>query len=810
VPHRGLAQKGSAAANRKDGFANRQNRSGVSEVARVQVAHVAPTVALSTRPEPCSGKDVTSAHSEAASQRNLRLPSGSIVAIVASAAMIAQQVAGKATRDALFLSHFSVKTLPAMMGVSAIASLAAALWLSRMMLRHSPAKVVPVGFGASAVVLLATWGLSFSTPRLAALLLYLDTSLFGAAMISAFWSLINETFDPHASRRAVTAIAGGGTLGGLLGGLAAWRMSSVIAVSTMLPLLSAASLLSMWGSLRLRPRDGAPAAALKRAAGTSAGGTLADLTLTPLRVLRGAPYLRNLAVIVALGAVTSGLLDYVFSAEATRTFSKGPALLSFFACFWLVVGILSFLLQVLFGKLALEKLGIAFTVALLPAVVVFGGAVGLAVPGLWSTSILRGGEATQRNSLFRAAYEMLYTPLSEEKKRSTKTLIDVGFDRIGTVAAAGIALLALVVADARAEVILLVIAIASAIVTLARSRALHRGYVAVLEESLRKEASKTGGAAASLAVMPEERVEIRDQIVQHLDVRPHAARVAADGLAAATYDASMLAIAELRSGDPERARAVLSGEAPLAPLVVPFAVLLLADKEFHADAIRALRKSVRRTTGQLVDALCDEDSAFDVRRRVPRVLSECWTQEAVDGLIRGSGDARFEVRYACARALLKITGHAPTIVIASEKVFALVKTEVTISKDHLDSQQEPEPDEEEDEPPALVDRLLRDRIDRSLEHMFTLLALHLDRQSLRLAFKALHESDERVRGTALEYLETVLPDEVRDAVWPFLGEERPMRPPRSPLAILADLRSTSEPVALAPASVPVRTIAAGA
>src|SRR5208282_994231 len=97
-----------------------------------------------------------------------------------------------------------------------------------------------------------------------------------------------------------------------------------------------------------------------------------------------------------------------------------------------------------------------------------------------------GAEATQRNSLFRAAYEMLYTPLSEEKKRSTKTLIDVGFDRFGTVVAAAITMVALRSAGARVELVLLVIAIACAMVTLTRSRTLHRGYVSVLEESLRK------------------------------------------------------------------------------------------------------------------------------------------------------------------------------------------------------------------------------------------------------------------------------------------------------------------------------------
>jgi hypothetical protein len=750
-------------------------------------------------------------------RRNVRLPLGAGFAVVASAAMVAQQVAGKATRDAFYLSNFNVKTLPAMMGFSAVASLVIALWLSRMMLRHTPAKVVPAGFGLSAVILLGTWALSFPAPRLAALALYLYTSLFGAAMISAFWSLINETYDPHASRSAVTAIASGGTLGGLLGGLAAWQMSSIIAVPTMLPLLAGASLLSMWGSWSVRRRMQNPVPSEKSAGDGQAPAkvvpdTLADMTLAPFRRLRGAPYLRNLAAIVALGAVTSGLLDYVFSAEATRAFSKGPALLSFFSCFWLVVGVLSFGLQVLFGKLALEKLGIVLTVALLPAVVVFGGAVGLVVPGLWSTAVLRGGEATQRNSLFRAAYEMLYTPLSEEKKRSTKVLIDVGFDRIGTVTAAGVVMLTLGVAGGHAEMALLLLAIGIAIVTVARSRSLHAGYVAALGEGLRKEAAKAGVSIPSTSLSGDEKMAVRDAIVDNLVALPHgqelaalaagdverATALSADTRSASTpaqvaeaLDTSLHAVSELVSRDPERVRRVLSSEVLVRP-VVSIAILLLADRDLHGEAMRALRKWAPKVIGQLVDTMCDASAAFDVRRRIPRVLADHPTQDAANGLLCGMADERFEVRYECGRALLKITEHDRGVVIAQQQVIALVKKELLLGKDVLESQPAPELDEEEGEAPALIARLLRDRIDRSLEHIFTLLALNLDRVSLRLAFKALHETDERLRGTALEYLETVLPDEVRDAVWPFLGEAHPMLPPRPALEILADLRRSNK------------------
>lgn len=72
--------------------------------------------------------------------------------------------------------------------------------------------------------------------------------------------------------------------------------------------------------------------------------------------------------------------------------------------------------------------------------------------------------------------------------------------------------------------------------------------------------------------------------------------------------------------------------------------------------------------------------------------------------------------------------------------------------------------------------LLRDRADRSLEHVFTLLALILPEEPLRLAYHGLHTADRHLRGTALEYLERVLPPKVREQLWPYLEPEGDPRP----------------------------------
>ncbi|MBK7586146.1 MAG: hypothetical protein IPI67_38930 [Myxococcales bacterium] len=713
------------------------------------------------------------------------VPAGARLATLASAAMIAQQVAGKATRDALFLSTFGVTALPAMMAVSALLSLVVAFWLARMTLRHSPAKIVPALFGASGVLLLGLWALSFSLPRLAAILLYAHTALFGATVISAFWSLMNEAFDPHAGKRAVAWIAAGGTLGGVLGGIAAWRASTVISVPTMLPLLAGTNFLCVASTYRM-------AAGATRPRSESAASTEAAAA-NPLRSIRDAPYLRNLGLIVALAAITSGLLDYVFSSEAMMRFATAPELLAFFAVFWLVVGVLSFVVQLSLGRLAVEKLGLALTVALLPAVVVLGGAVGLAVPGLGSTAILRGGEAMQKNSLFRTAYELLYTPISEEKKRSTKMLIDVGFDRVGTVLASAITALVLWLVPGRTEVLLLVVAIGCALVTVTRLRPLHRGYVRMLEQSLRKGAEVEPVGRQSISREGRAQIAAEDALVEQLEDRraqalPESSSERPAELQERTdsLDEAIRAVIDLRSGNPQRVRRVLSADGLAAPLV-SFAIALLADKQFHLDAIRALRKVATRSTGQLLDALCDENVEFDVRRRIPRVLSVCSAQRAADGLVRGLSDERFEVRYACSRALVKVAGPSSGVVVSREVVTAIVLREASLGKEIWEGQTSPPFDEEEDDAPGLFERLQQDRIDRSLEHVFNVIALHVDPASLRIAFLALHADDLHHRGTALEYLETVLPDEIREAVWPYLGGARPMRPARPAQEILADL-----------------------
>jgi hypothetical protein len=506
----------------------------------------------------------------------------------------------------------------------------------------------------------------------------------------------------------------------------------------------------------------------------------------------------------------SSLLDYVFSVEATAAFGRGQPLLAFFSLFWLAVSVVSFVLQLALGRLAMEKVSLATNIAILPGIITLGGAVGIAVPGLMSSALLRGSEAVQRNTLFRSAYELLYTPLAEDRKRVTKAVIDVAFDRLGTLAGSGIAFIVVqwLVGGSNVQLsFLLGVVVLFALATFPVTRGLHTGYVAALETGLRDGEGKLDAASLDdeRATVAKD-VAVRDELVERVEA------LRSDGgnhrFASGILhepDSLLSRARALLAPDTDGARRALDGWTHGSTPLTGMAILLLAHKTLAPDAHATLRKIAPVVTGQLIDALLDREMDFVVRRRIPRVLAACPTQRSADGLLFGVTDERFEIRYECGKALLKVTDVNPEIIVARERVFEAIRHEMEKWSPETTKASELDEDPTGAEYPAFVSDLIADRRNRSLEHVFAILSLVLEREPLRMAFRALHHEDQRHRGTALEYLQTVLPPELRDAVWPSLSEEAPLPEPRPTQQLLDELtRATS----LSNAHRPAKTVAA--
>lgn len=685
---------------------------------------------------------------------------------MAAGALVAQQVAGKAVRDAFFLSHFAVETLPAVLMGSAALGTAAILAFSRLVARHGPARITPALVTIGAAGFLGEWGLSFGHPGAAALAVYAHMAVFGATLVSGFWSLVNERFNPYTAKRIVGRIGMGASLGGVAGGAIAWAAAGHVAVASMLLLLTALNLLCLPALLLLR------AGAAERSSGPRE-----PLAGTGLEIVRESPYLRDLALLVGLGALAEAALDYALNAEAAHAFREGGALITFFSLFHGGVALMALGVQVFGARRALETLGLAGTAATKPAAVVLGGLAGLLAPHLWSAALARGLDAVLHNSLYRSGYELLFTPLPEDRKRPAKAIVDVGFDRLGTLAGGAAAFLAVSLAPSLAPQALFTLASAAALAGLVLCRRVHGGYVLALEESLRSGALRLdpGDIIDSTTRLTFARTSLvldRETLLRQIQALRGEARVrvsavaggpsVSGGDALAGEDGLLAAAAALRSGGVAEIRAALSRdlESPLVGVVIP----LLARNDVFLEALQALRRAAPRVTGQLVDALLDPSQPEAVRRRLPRVLRACATQRSADGLRLGLSDAVFEVRYECGSALARIAERTPGITLPAEAAYAAALAELRTA--------EGQPEEARQ---------------RRLEHVFHLLSLVLEREPVRIAHVAV-QSEGALRGTALEYLETVLPGDVRDALWSFLGvREPPGRSLRRPQSLVGEL-----------------------
>ena len=692
-----------------------------------------------------------------------------LYATLAAAALLAEQVGSKAARDALYLSNFPVTTLPWMLIGSAVFTLVMVGLTSRAMLTHDPSWLVPRALLGSAMLLLGEWGLAHTFPRLTAVLVYLHVASLGALLISGFWSVVNETFDPRSAKRHIGRITVAATLGGLLGGVLAERVAVMLPIIWILPLLAALHFYSALTLFRVRP----PAAALERARETSPERAAAQ----GLQTLKKAPYLRNLALLVFVATAAAALLDYVFKARAVASIDSGAALLRFFAIFHTATGVGTFLVQGIASRIPMERLSLAARVNAYPLTIGAGAAAALAFPGIAAAALARGAQQVLQNSLFRSGYEVLFTPVAPRDKRATKAIVDVGCERAGDAVGGGCVRLLLVLPAAMVAPALLLLAAVLALVGYAAASRLRRGYVRQLEQRL-----LSGVYRIDLHELedPLNRSMVLPTLATKVLPRLETGEIAAAGARAAaesggdhgprTDDVLLLRIEELRSGDPARVAAALE-TGPIGPELAPHVVPLLAWDAIYPYAARALGRARPQIEGLLVDRLLDASEEFAIRRRIPALLAESSSRVVIEGLLQGLLDPRFEVRFRSGHALARIHDRDASVPFDRHRVFAIALRETRVDRSVWESQRLLDGLEAGDENP-IVDEYLRQRANRSLEHVFTVLSLALDKKPLQVAFKGLHTDDPILRGTALEYLESALPQELREHLWPFLEDRR--------------------------------------
>src|SRR5579864_6729643 len=126
-----------------------------------------------------------------------RISSLLLQAFFIATVMMAWQVAAKTTRDSLFLSVYDpVTALPPMMVAASLSSILMAVLNARLLHRYGPSRVIPIGFLLGALLHGVEWVLLPDFPGPVAIAVYLHHVALGSVLLSGFWALANERFDP--------------------------------------------------------------------------------------------------------------------------------------------------------------------------------------------------------------------------------------------------------------------------------------------------------------------------------------------------------------------------------------------------------------------------------------------------------------------------------------------------------------------------------------------------------------------------------------------------------------------------------------
>ncbi|MEM7448650.1 MAG: hypothetical protein AAF355_10445 [Myxococcota bacterium] len=361
-------------------------------------------------------------------------------AAATGASLLAQQVAGKSVRDAFFLSIFGSSELPGMMLGSALLSILLAFVLSKSFRRHGPTPILSGSLLLSSIFYAIEYWLCIHTPRITAIALYLHQSVIGAISVSAFFLLIGETLGLRDAKRCLPRIHTGVTFGAFFGGIAAIRIVAETDFSIMFLLLATTHALvgcvTFVPFLYRKPCSSAIEVNTTRHASN-------DIGSIKNRAFRDV-YLRNIAMLVLVSSAAATLLDFAMKSSADMAFEgRSEDLIRFFVVYYTLTSLLTFGVQAGLGQIAVRRLGLGSTLSIGPIALCFTGVLALPFLSLGTITLLKATESILANSFFRSCYELLYAPLTVERKRSVKALIDIACVRAGDLAGSSLVLLIL-------------------------------------------------------------------------------------------------------------------------------------------------------------------------------------------------------------------------------------------------------------------------------------------------------------------------------------------------------------------------------
>ena len=255
---------------------------------------------------------------------------------------------------------------------------------------------------------------------------YIVVAIFAVLSASQFWVLANVIFNAREAKRIFGFVGAGAIAGGIVGGyittLLAGPLGSenLIFIAAGILLLCVPNTAYMWkhyvvtAQSKYQRRKKIPRID------------------HPFFLIRKSSHLTNLSGIIAISVIVAKLVDYQFGAITSGIIQDPDELTAFFGFWFSNFNVLSLIIQLILTRRIVRKLGIGGSLFLLPAGIFLGASLVLFMPLLWTAVFLKSSDASLKQSLNRATFELLAVPIPSEIKNQTKIFIDVVVDSLAT------------------------------------------------------------------------------------------------------------------------------------------------------------------------------------------------------------------------------------------------------------------------------------------------------------------------------------------------------------------------------------------
>ena len=257
---------------------------------------------------------------------------------------------------------------------------------------------------------------------------YILSLIIGILLVSQFWTLANDVYDPRQAKRIFGFIGGGSSLGGAMGaGLTRMLVESVgTRVMVLISALIMGVCIAIVVSILRREKSAGTSDASKTGEeeGVSGGEAIA--------LLRSSRHLQIIAMVIAFSAIGANIIEMQLNLAAAE--AKGQentnAIAAFLAEITVYLSLVGFVIQVTLTSRIHRVLGIGFALLILPVSLGTTAAIMLFNRGLWAPGLARVLDTSLRYTVDKTSREVLFLPLPTDLKYRAKPFVDVTMDRL--------------------------------------------------------------------------------------------------------------------------------------------------------------------------------------------------------------------------------------------------------------------------------------------------------------------------------------------------------------------------------------------